>query len=123
MYKYQPKNKEELNEAIKKEIYENQGTPDNPNWKADLNCIDTSAITDMSYLFFYSQFNGDISKWDVSNVEDTKEMFARSEFNNDISGWNVGNVIDMSYMFAYSKFNRDISAFIYSTCYVYRSVM
>ena len=39
-YKYRPKNKEELVEAIKKEIYEVQGTEYNPNWQADLNCID-----------------------------------------------------------------------------------
>jgi len=76
-YKYRPKTKEELIKAIKKEIYEIQGSENNPNWQADLNCIDTSNITDMSFLFApdkyngyrLAEFNGDISNWDVSNVE------------------------------------------------------
>jgi len=136
-YKYKPKNKEELVKTIKKEIYEVQGTPDNPNWQADLNCIDTSLITDMSYLFSYiskldkfngdisqwnvssvknminmflkSQFNGNISNWDVSNVENMQGMFAHSKFNRNISKWNVSNVKDMGYMFAHSEFNKSLS--------------
>ena len=54
-------NKKELRELIKQRINE-QG----PN--CDLNDIDVSRVTDMSYLFFESSFNGDISRWDVSNV-------------------------------------------------------
>jgi len=115
-YKYKPKTKSGLIKAIKKEIYEVQGTPDNPNWNADLNCIDTGLITDMSGLFSDYQyrykldkFNGDISKWNVSNVEDMSEMFSGSLFNEDISNWDVSNVQNMSSMFRKSKFNRDIS--------------
>ena len=100
--KYHPKTKEELLIVIKKEI-QKQGNG------TDLNCIDTSAITDMSLLFYYSQFNGDISKWNVSNVTDMRNMFAFSQFNGDISKWNVSNVTDMGSMFAYSHFNGDIS--------------
>jgi len=122
-YKYQPKTREELIEAIKKEIYEVQGTPDNPNWEADLNCIDTSQVTDMSCLFKsytvevetgnnfgfeLERFRGDISEWDVSNVENMDYMFAGSLFDNDISGWNVYRVRSMKGMFAESFFNRDI---------------
>ena len=44
-YKYHPKTKEELVEAMKKEIFEVQGTKDNPNWEADLDCIDVSQIS------------------------------------------------------------------------------
>ena len=113
-YKYQPKNKDELIDAIRKEIYEVQGTKDNPNWKADLNCIDTSRVEDMHYLFSldydtgFSRFNGDISKWDVSNVKYMTGMF-NSCFNGDISEWDVSSVIDMSNMFEGSCFNGDIS--------------
>ena len=112
-YKYKPKTKEELLKAIKKEIYEIQGTPDNPNWEADLNCIDTSEITDMSYLFSaeleLEKFNGNISNWDVSNVNNMTATFLSSKFNQDISNWNVSNAESMVWMFAESEFNQDIS--------------
>ena len=118
-YKYRPKTKGELVKAIKKEIFEVQGTSDNPNWNANLNCIDTSNITDMSFLFaeggkrveYYGlgKFNGDISKWDVSNVKDMSYMFTNSQFNGNISEWDVSSVEIMSGMFHNSIFNGDIS--------------
>ena len=95
-------NKEELKALINQRI-EEQG----PN--CDLNDIDVSGITDMSFLFCKSNFNGDISQWDVSKVEDMELMFYRSEFNGDISNWNVTNVKDMCCMFLESRFNGDIS--------------
>ena len=87
-YTVQPKNKEELEQIIKDTIKEKGNN-------CDLNFIDTSLITDMSYLFANSKFNGDISEWDVSNVEDMTDMFRNSNFNGDISKWNVSNVEDM----------------------------
>jgi len=108
--KYQPKSKNELIEVIKKEIYQVQGTPNNPNWEANLNCIDTSNITDMSYLFKrLNKFNGDISQWNISNVKDMSGMFICIKFNQDISQWDVSNVESMSGMFCCSRFNQDIS--------------
>ena len=101
-YNYHPKTKDELKDIIKQRI-ESEGN------ECNLNDIDTSNITDMSYLFEYTDFNGDISKWDVSNVTDMRGMFVHSKFNSDISKWNVSNVTNMSGMFNGSSFNQDIS--------------
>ena len=101
-------------------------------FKANLNDIDTSNITDMSQLFAstygsdggynrrwllgdstdaidFSRFDGDISQWDVSNVKKMRAMFKGSKFNGDISKWDVSKVQDMAQMFRLSKFNGDIS--------------
>ena len=100
-YNYHPKTKDELEDIINKRI-ESEGN------ECNLNDIDTSNITDMSWLFNDSEFNGDISKWNVSNVTNMESMFASSKFNGDISSWDVSNVIDMKYMFKNSNFNGDI---------------
>lgn len=94
--------KSELNKLIIETIRK-----EGPN--CDLNFIDTSKITDMSYMFCGSKFNGNISSWDVSNVMNMRRMFYDSQFNGDISNWDVSNVKDMSDMFAYSEFDGDIS--------------
>ena len=97
-----PKNKKELMEIIR-EIIAEKG----PN--CDLNFIDVSNITDMSYLFWKTKFNGDISKWDVSNVKDMTYMFASTPFNGNISNWDVSRVTNMAAMFMSSNFNKNIS--------------
>ncbi|HQQ21718.1 MAG TPA: BspA family leucine-rich repeat surface protein, partial [Bacteroidales bacterium] len=61
-YNYFPKDREELKKIIEERI-----AKEGP--ACNLNDIDTSQITDMSKLFYKSQFNGDISMWNVSNVE------------------------------------------------------
>ena len=91
-YNYHPKTKDELEDIIKQRI-ESEGN------ECDLNDIDTSNITDMSNLFAYSEFNGDISKWNVSNVTNMISMFYGSKFNGDISNWNVSTVTNMVNMF------------------------
>lgn len=98
----QPKTKFELRRIIEDTI-EEKGI------NCDLNFIDTSLITDMSYLFTSMKFNGDISKWNVSNVKNMSFMFKNSKFNGDISQWNVSNVENMYCMFDGSNFNRDIN--------------
>lgn len=78
--------------------------------KCNLNWIDTSEVTDMSFLFAFTKFNGDISEWDTSNVTDMSKMFKSSVFNGDISKWDVSKVVNMRGMFTENKvFNQDIS--------------
>ena len=97
-----PKTNKELYEIIESEIDKNGND-------CSLNHIDVSKIHDMSELFLYSTFNGDISEWDVSSVENMEGMFAYSKFNGDISDWNVLKITDMCCMFTNSKFNQNIS--------------
>lgn len=95
VYNYHPKTTKELLDIIKKRI-KKEGN------KCDLNDIDVSEITDMTFLFYNSKFNGNISNWDVSKVKYTVYMFYNSQFNGNISEWNVLNVEDMKNMFEYS---------------------
>ena len=102
----------------------------------DVTQVNTSEITDMSYLFEKNKnFNQDISGWDVSNVTNMAGMFQSArffnqpignwdvskvtkmnnmfwdttKFNQPIANWNVSNVTNMSYMFAYTEdFNQPI---------------
>ena len=102
-YNYHPKDKGELQNLVRK-LIEERGN------EADLNDIDVSKVTSMNYMFFNTEFNGDISKWEVINVTSMYNMFGDSPFNGDISKWNVSNVKDMSYMFyGAKKFNQNIS--------------
>ena len=104
-FKYHPKTKAELKELIENEsVY--------------LGDIDTSAITDMSYLFIREKNKIDacgttyeyittkrtnflgIGKWNTSNVTDMGGLFYKmKDFNEDISAWNTSKVENMSSMF------------------------
>ena len=103
--KYFPQTREELRKIIKQRI-KVEGN------EVNLNNIDVSQITNMSYLFENLDFNGDISEWDVSKVKDMHYMFFDcANFNQDISNWNVSNVINMGSMFFKCiNFNQDISS-------------
>ena len=113
-YTCKPRTKRELQEIIIKRIEEDGND-------CDLNDIDVSDITDMSYLFntnehnyghkIFQDFNGDISLWDVSNVKIMNYMFwGCKQFNCDLSRWNVSNVKDMYCMFSgCEQLNCDLS--------------
>ena len=79
-YNYHPKTRDELKELVDKLIKERGN-------EANLNDIDTSEITDMSYIFSYSSFNGDISEWDVSKVEDMVYIFYKSPLEKNPPKW------------------------------------
>lgn len=100
--KYTPRRKSDLLRIIYAIIRE-QGQ------NANLNCIDTSLITDMSYIFYKTKFNGDISQWNTKNVTNMVGLFMDSTFNGDISKWNVSQVKNMHDLFSGSTFNGDIS--------------
>ena len=99
-YNYHPKTKVELIKIVDQLIKER-------GKDANLNDIDTSEITDMSYMFTYSSFDGDISQWDVSNVKNMHCVFYGSKFNGDISNWDVRNVEDMDEMFYNSPLEKN----------------
>lgn len=123
-FKYQPQTKEELIQIIKDETqrqlnatYEYIEADDDRYGLVtiDLNFIDVSKITDMSYVFneAISWWNKDlviefedfqgfyllIDKWDTSNVTNMEGMFYDVEFRADLYDWNVRNVKNMSMMF------------------------
>ena len=90
---YFPKTKEELISNIK-ELFDKGET--------DLNCIDTSEITDMSYLFKNVRgINFDVSNWNVSNVENMSNIFSYcgNITDIDLSKWNVSNGMYFNLMF------------------------
>ena len=93
-----PTTKDELINEIKIRVNRDQ---------YNFNDIDTSKITDMSFLFSGSDLrykmldkDFDVSGWDVSNVVDMHNMFyGCKNFNSDLSKWDVSMVRDMTSMF------------------------
>ena len=81
----------------------------NAGEKDDLNYIDISRLESLSMVFYYNEFNGDISKWETDNIKEMYGTFEGSYFNGDISKWETGKVKDMSLMFSGSVFTGDIS--------------
>ena len=72
-FNFQPETRDELKIAVDEWI--DNSTSANSTY-GEINTWDTSLIPDMSYLFYYTGFNGDISDWDVSSVTDLGCMFA-----------------------------------------------
>ena len=92
-YKYFPETKQELINNVK-ELFDKDET--------NLNCIDTSKITDMSKLFYNKlNINVDVSRWNVSKVKNINYMFFNCEkFDCDLSKWDVSNVTNMRCVFS-----------------------
>ena len=80
--------------------------------KADLTCLCTTMVTDMSELFAdnFPEFNQNISNWDLSNVTSTRDMFRKAfAFNQPIGNWDVSQVTDMAGMFFFAeKFDQSL---------------
>jgi len=74
---------------------------------------DVSEITDMSGLFKYRNGieNLDLSGWDTKNVTDMSHMFYNSDFNHPLDSFGTSNVTAMMSMFSYSKFNHPLDSF------------
>ncbi len=109
-----PQSKEELIEIIKTKIIKYGNN-------CNLNDIDVSQITDMSFLFSpkyeLNNFYGDISNWDTSKVMTMERMFYRSSFNGDISKWVILDKVNMNEIFYESNFNESISNWYISKIY------
>jgi surface protein len=116
---FRPTTKDELQSLIEQEL-ERQG------WDADLNFIDTSLITDMSWLFhpLYYVRNIKIDEWDVSNVTDMDGMFMGCDMlMTDISTWNTKNVRRMNRMFGCCfDFKCDLSVWDTSNVIYYNNI-
>ncbi|WP_240145081.1 DUF285 domain-containing protein, partial [Enterococcus hirae] len=68
----------------------------------DLSSFDTSKVTDMSYMFYNNGVTSlDVSGFDTSKVTAMSLMFSgmNNVTNLDVNGWNTSNVTNMSGMF------------------------
>ena len=106
-YEYYPKNNMELRDTIIDLLR---------HGITDLNCIDVTKVTNLSWVFSYVNNiipvkDIDISEWDVSNVINMNCMFYKcKEFNSDLSKWDVSKVTNMYSMFNdCEEFNCDLS--------------
>ena len=78
--------------------------------KGDFTNLDTSSVTDMSFMFYYAGQNATtfelkgLGNWDVSKVTNMESMFRSvgskaTTFNLNLSNWNTSSVTSMSSMF------------------------
>ena len=80
------------------------------NGDADLDCVCTSLVTNMSNAFENITTDQDISSWDTSNVTNMRAMFKNANVTSTLSAWNTSQVTDMYEMFGgNATFNQDIS--------------
>ena len=85
----------------------------------NLSKLDVSNVKDMCYLFYYSNFNGDINEWNISAVSNMNYMFGCSKFDGDISSWQFNKNISCDCLFyanekfenKYNNGNNNISSY------------
>lgn len=72
--------------------FNNGGSPSISGWS-------TSNVTNMTYMFAFSNFNQPIGSWDVSKVTNMEYMFTNTtNFNQNLGFWNVSGVTNMGSM-------------------------
>ena len=89
------------------------------NFNDDISAWNVGSVTNMRQMFFATNtFNQSIGTWDVSSVTDMNGMFySASAFNQNLDLWDVSNVTDMGTMFRFAiNFNGDI--YSWSVCSV-----
>ena len=64
---------------------------------ANIDRWNTSRVTNMSHMFYYSSFNNGMSSWDTRNVRDMSYMFYGASYGGNISRWNVSSVVNHDY--------------------------
>jgi len=73
----------------------------------DLSSWDTGSVLNMRYMFanILNLESLDLSAWDTSNVTDMNNMFASASnlTSLDLSGWDTGNVTNMGGMFSHTQ--------------------
>ena len=81
------------------------------SFNSNLSSWNTSAVTNMRFMFKRSGFNQDLSGWDTSSVTSFESMFYQAgSFNSDLDSWNTSSVTNMASMFEEArKFNGSIS--------------
>ena len=111
-FKWTPKNNDDFVKLVSEFIIQTNDYKANLNWINTSKITNMSELFAKSFRhdkIDLHKFNGDISKWDVHNVTNMSRMFYHSDFEGDISNWDVSSAENMENMFAYSKFNGDIS--------------
>ena len=88
----------------------------------DLNHLDVSQLSDLSFVFFNYKFTGDVSKWNTENVTDMSNLFRDCTFDGDISGWNTSKATNMDCMFLGSSFSGSIGSWNLAALQSYDSV-
>lgn len=98
----------------------------------DTSKLDTSRVTDMSYMFYESSNlkNLDVSNWNTSKVKNMSSMFAKASglTSLDVSRWDTSNVRNMLSMFrdASSLTSLDVSRWntsqVTTTAYMFQNL-